>query len=949
MSAVKLGPFTLGEMLGEGTTGRVVRAIHGPTGLAVAIKQIHCPTWRERALVQREVSALSRLSHRHLLPIYDQGIEGQTAWMAVELAVARWGDRAMSGSQLITRLQQVLSGLAHAHARGVIHRDLKPDNLLIAGSGVVRIADFGIANIGDDLGIPAAGTPRYMAPEQRDGTTGAQGPWTDLYALGRMVAESVSADSSLGAWGRWLSSPDPGQRPHCAAAARRALPDGSDATVRCPTGLAPTQRTVATAAVGRAQSLGVARWRPVVPPRDWRRAQAPMPPVIEGLWSVRPPRCLVGRESLQDALWQEMVTAAEPHRIVLDGAPGVGRSALASWLLWTAREVGVPALPVRHAGVADVLRDWLGASASRADIAAALHRGGGDVTRAQDLYDLAQRGTCAGSTAGAIAAWLGSRVGRVLLIVDEVPEDAESVRLIEPVLGTSVDASVLSTVPLRGARSLVVHGLKDDELTTAMMDMAPLHAGLAAELIARFGPDLSAIYATLCRWQAAGSLEATPSGLVRAAAAAFSEPEHPLPGRCQRVGALLAALEGPVPMDRWVALCAEAGVDPDAVATVPHVEVTGEGLRLTSGRARAQLVSTLSPQDCQVVVPYIDATTASGPLRRAKLLAQSGRQDQAADGLYTWLQDTAVYRGEGVVLHALDLIEDWLADDDPRRLTLRVRRAGSLGNLGQMDAARAVVEAVLPELTDSGLRFQALHVLGNEANTRGDHETHERIVEQSRLAPDHPKFSSWLTDWCICLFVQGRYTEVEAACQAHSEHVEGDVWRVRGEAALYAGDRVLAEQCAERAVAGAHDNHRLQALQLRAACRQMRGDLQGAEQGCLEAAQAGLGKNVWLQAMTNAALIAALRGDVETARGRAEDLLPRLRRLDWKQNIAYVLAILWATTEDVELAETHGLEARTLIDALHLPDPDLDALATMVLARNERPEVRRWLEARAAA
>ncbi len=216
--------YVLLSPLGEGAMGVIYRGVHEATGQAVALKVIHpghdeaTRRRRERAL-HEEVSAIARMYHRRIVRIFDFGVvkqapqelPGGSPFFAMELAagslsiadVGTWEEaRAV--------LVQILDGLAHAHARGLLHRDLKPDNILLRGGDAVDtcLSDFGIAytyrrtaeerSSGDILismgsrGRRALGTPLYMAPEQATGSWRDWGAWTDLYALGVIGWELVT-------------------------------------------------------------------------------------------------------------------------------------------------------------------------------------------------------------------------------------------------------------------------------------------------------------------------------------------------------------------------------------------------------------------------------------------------------------------------------------------------------------------------------------------------------------------------------------------------------------------------------------------------------------------------------------------------------------------------------------------------------------------------------------
>ncbi|MEZ4459564.1 MAG: protein kinase [bacterium] len=215
------GRFVILDKLGEGGMGTVFRALQTSLDREVALKVLHSQvafTPRARRRFGREARAVARLNHPHIAAVYDFGADDgdQSLWLAMELVVGT----AMTGLKradldilrLMSLTDQVLSALSAAHARGIIHRDMKPSNILLthddAGREVIKLVDFGLAATQDgDLSLENApggldeeeneqnsrvimGTPRYMAPEifRRKPVD----PRVDLYALGVILFEILS-------------------------------------------------------------------------------------------------------------------------------------------------------------------------------------------------------------------------------------------------------------------------------------------------------------------------------------------------------------------------------------------------------------------------------------------------------------------------------------------------------------------------------------------------------------------------------------------------------------------------------------------------------------------------------------------------------------------------------------------------------------------------------------
>src|SRR5688500_12032194 len=190
------GRYSLDRELGRGGMGVVFLARDVALDRPVAIKLLppalaSSPAARARFL--REARAAARLSHPHIVPVHAVEEQGDLAFFVMAYVdgetlgerVRRTGPLSSAAGMRV--MQEVAWALAHAHAHGVVHRDVKPDNILLEhGSGRALVTDFGIAHVADVHETPAGGqpvgTPHYMSPEQ-----GAGGPVdarSDLYALG---------------------------------------------------------------------------------------------------------------------------------------------------------------------------------------------------------------------------------------------------------------------------------------------------------------------------------------------------------------------------------------------------------------------------------------------------------------------------------------------------------------------------------------------------------------------------------------------------------------------------------------------------------------------------------------------------------------------------------------------------------------------------------------------
>lgn len=209
--AVRLGPFVVESLLGRGGMADVYRGVHVAQQTPVAIKVITATYAQEPLFLQsfnNEIRAVARLHHPGIVMVFDHGsvpehlevddqhIDASSPFLVMEYATYGALDRVtgvLRWRALRALLLSLLDALAHAHARGVLHRDLKPGNILVSSNDDLRpgvkLTDFGIAHAMEREGVPHAseitgGTPLFMAPEQFDASWRDYGPWTDLYALG---------------------------------------------------------------------------------------------------------------------------------------------------------------------------------------------------------------------------------------------------------------------------------------------------------------------------------------------------------------------------------------------------------------------------------------------------------------------------------------------------------------------------------------------------------------------------------------------------------------------------------------------------------------------------------------------------------------------------------------------------------------------------------------------
>ncbi len=208
---VRLGPYRLLEQVGTGAYAAVYRSRHELMGVERALKVLRPPAaaWpQQRARFLREARIAAQLRHVNVVGVYDCGTGPDgTPYIVMEYVAGRsLACRLLEGvptpAETVRVAGQLAAGLDHAHARGVVHRDVKPANVLLGADGAVRLGDFGIAHLGaePDPAEPWAGlgTPAYMAPEQRLAERSGLGPHTDVYALAAVVYEMLTGRTPHG-------------------------------------------------------------------------------------------------------------------------------------------------------------------------------------------------------------------------------------------------------------------------------------------------------------------------------------------------------------------------------------------------------------------------------------------------------------------------------------------------------------------------------------------------------------------------------------------------------------------------------------------------------------------------------------------------------------------------------------------------------------------------------
>ncbi|MCC6382299.1 MAG: protein kinase [Dehalococcoidia bacterium] len=324
--AERYGRYEVRGGIGHGGMGTVYRAWDPRFRREVAVKILAANVLADstaRTRFEHEARAIAALEHHAIVPVYDFGEEGGELYLVMRLlSGGSLADRVARGplplEELLPVVQRVAEALDHAHARGVVHRDVKPANVLFDGAGNAFLSDFGIARMAEQTasltGVGVVGSPTYMSPEQAEGRPVT--PASDVYSLGATVYEALAgrppfaADHPLAVLLQHIRDEPPaiaGVQPAVMAAVRRAMakrePERFGTAGALASALAHTARpeasgpTVATAA-------------PVVPPAlpataVATRVAAPLP-----------------RTVVTPAPEERAAAASQPERVI----PASGRS-----------------------------------------------------------------------------------------------------------------------------------------------------------------------------------------------------------------------------------------------------------------------------------------------------------------------------------------------------------------------------------------------------------------------------------------------------------------------------------------------------------------------------------------------------------------------------------------------------------------------------------------------
>jgi serine/threonine protein kinase len=197
-----IGRYRLGERIGRGGFGVVYDAVDTELGRPVAVKLMRARDQVRAASFKREAMLVARLNHPNVVTLHDYGVDENTPFLVLERLRGEPLDQRIRRAPVepgvaIDIAIEVARALEHAHAEGVVHADLKPANVFLCESGVVKVLDFGLGRLdgardcdSGEGGGGGGGTPAYMAPERFLGERSS--PASDVFAIGVMLYELIT-------------------------------------------------------------------------------------------------------------------------------------------------------------------------------------------------------------------------------------------------------------------------------------------------------------------------------------------------------------------------------------------------------------------------------------------------------------------------------------------------------------------------------------------------------------------------------------------------------------------------------------------------------------------------------------------------------------------------------------------------------------------------------------
>ncbi|HEX2030050.1 MAG TPA: serine/threonine-protein kinase [Actinomycetota bacterium] len=210
------GRYQLEHPIADGGMGRVWSARDVRLGRRVAVKFLRRDLLADGSVLARfrgEARAAARLAHRNVVQVYDSGADDAVPYLVMELLPGRTlahevgRDGPLPEDRVRAVGRDVLAALAAAHAAGIVHRDVKPGNVLLADDGTAKVADFGIAKTADAAATQSGeivGTVAYMAPERLAGEPAT--PRSDLYSVGAVLFEALTGRAPFDVDDPWAAA-----------------------------------------------------------------------------------------------------------------------------------------------------------------------------------------------------------------------------------------------------------------------------------------------------------------------------------------------------------------------------------------------------------------------------------------------------------------------------------------------------------------------------------------------------------------------------------------------------------------------------------------------------------------------------------------------------------------------------------------------------------------------